>query len=151
MFLLLVFLLVVTPVVEIYLLVRVADAIRWGPTILLVVITGVVGAGLARRQGLATWRKVQADLAQGRMPASEIVDGLLILAAGLVLLTPGMITDCIGLCLLVPPIRRFVKRKAADYCRAHVTLIRHDVSVKDDFVDVDVGEVRDPDSRSTLP
>lgn len=152
MFFLLVLLLVATPLVEIFLLLRLAQAIHWGPTILLVGITGVAGAALARQQGLATWARVQDDLAQGRMPASEIVDGLLIFMAGLLLLTPGIITDAVGFCLLIPPLRRVIKRKTADYLRSRVVTIRHHGTVEDDFIDVEATEVHENGPpRSTLP
>ncbi len=153
MFLILVFLLVATPLVEIWLLIRVAHAINWGPTFLLVIGTGVVGATLARHQGLAAWMRIQSEMAEGKMPTSAMVDAVLIFAAGLVLLTPGIITDCIGLALLIPPIRAVFKRKAADYFRSRITTIHYDVSTEDDFIDVEAREVNDEkdESRSSLP
>ena len=151
MFLTLILLLVATPLVEIWLLIRLAHAIQWGPTFLLVIGTGVLGATLARHQGLAAWMRIQSELAQGKMPTSAMVDAVLILVAGLVLLTPGIITDCIGLCLLIPPIRAVFKRKAADYFRSRVTTIRYDAPGQDDFIDVQAREVNDDDSGRSAP
>ncbi len=142
MLLWLVLLFVVLPVVELALLLRMAEVIHWGPTLGLVILTGVVGAGLARRQWLRTWVRVQNDLAAGRVPASEIVDGVLIFVAGLVLITPGIITDVCGFALLIPPIRGFLKRKAAAYFRSRVTVMHRGMNVRanaeDQFVDVEV-------------
>jgi len=75
-------------------------------------VTGVVGAALARHQGLATLARLQTDLAQGRLPAEPIVEGALILVAAAVLLTPGVLTDAAGFLLLVPPFRRLMIRIA---------------------------------------
>ena len=84
----------------------------WGATIWLILMTGVIGGTLAHRQGFATIQKIQSDMAQGRMPAGALLDGLLILVAGLVLITPGIITDCIGFSLLIPPVRQLISRRA---------------------------------------
>ncbi len=138
----LILLFVSMPLIELWLLLRLAEAIELGPTILVVIMTGVVGASLARRQGLRTYMRVQSDLAAGRMPASEIVDGLLILVAGVVLITPGLMTDVFGFCLLVPPIRAVLKRKVAAYFRSRMVVIHqteHDVN--QGFVDVEATEV----------
>ena len=74
--------------------------------IVVVVGTGVLGATLARRQGLKAWTRIHQAMAAGRAPTREILDGALILAAGLLLITPGIITDVVGLSLLLPPLRR---------------------------------------------
>ena len=72
--------------------------------------TGIVGASLARQQGLSTLARVRADLNAGRLPADPIVDGVLILLAAAVLITPGLLTDLVGFLCLVPAFRRLVKR-----------------------------------------
>lgn len=103
------------PVIEIYLLIRVGEHIGAMRTVLLVIATGFAGAYLARLQGMQTMFKVRASLQQGIMPADELLDALLIFVAGIVLLTPGFMTDAAGLLLLIPETRnifkRFLKRK----------------------------------------
>ena len=87
----------------------------WGATLWLILMTGVIGGTLAHRQGFATIQKIQMDMGQGRMPAGALLDGLLILVAGLVLITPGMITDMIGFCLLIPSLRRLLTHRATKW------------------------------------
>ncbi|HBW16590.1 MAG TPA: exlusion protein FxsA [Desulfovibrio sp.] len=93
------------PFLELYLLVQVGTVIGAAPTILLVILTAVVGAWLARTQGLGVMARVQNDLARGIMPGQALIDGFCILLAGLLLLTPGFLTDVVGLLLLLPPFR----------------------------------------------
>jgi UPF0716 protein FxsA len=94
------------PIAELWLLIRIGGAIGLVPTLGLVVATGAAGAWLARREGLKSWLAVQRELASGGIPGEEIGHGVLILIAGIVLLTPGVITDALGLALLVRPVRR---------------------------------------------
>lgn len=98
------------PVVELYLLIRIGAAVGALNTILLVVITGAAGAYLARVQGLQTMTRVRQRLHQGEMPAEDMLDAVLIFVAGIVLLTPGLLTDAAGLLLLFPPSRREAKK-----------------------------------------
>jgi UPF0716 protein FxsA len=101
-----IFLLVlIIPFVEMYLLITVGGLIGALPTILLVVFTAVVGAWLLKQQGLATWQRLQTSLAQGQIPAKEMVEGPIILVGGALLLTPGFITDMLGFACLLPQIR----------------------------------------------
>ena len=96
----------VVPFVEIYLLVEIGARIGAPWTILLVVMTAIVGAWLVRVQGLATWRRFQASLARNELPATALVEGLCLLIAGALLLTPGFFTDAAGFACLIPPLRR---------------------------------------------
>jgi len=98
------------PGVELYLLIKVGSVIGALNTILLVILTGASGAYLARLQGLQTMFRVRARLHQGEMPAEDLLDALIILAAGIVLLTPGFLTDIAGLLLLLPVTRRKFKK-----------------------------------------
>ena len=95
------------PLVEIYVLLEVGGVIGALPTIGLVVLTAVIGAGLIRAQGLATLRRVQQQLEQGELPALGIIEAALLLVAGALLLTPGFVTDTVGFLILVPPLRRW--------------------------------------------
>ncbi len=94
------------PLVELALLIRIGAVIGLGPTLAIVVITGVSGAWLARREGLRSWLAVQREMASGRVPGQELVHGLLIFLASALLVTPGVITDAIGFTLLLRPVRR---------------------------------------------
>lgn len=97
------------PVAEIYVLVSVGGVIGVFPTIALVLLTAMAGAYLARLQGLAVLLRIRENMAQGFMPAEELLDGLLVFLAGMVLLTPGFLTDICGLLLLLPTTRNMFK------------------------------------------
>ena len=107
-FLILLLLLVTAPLVELYVLIAVGREIGAGPTIGLAILTAVIGAWLLRWQGLSTLNRVQQSLQAGELPAVELVEGVILLLTGVMLLTPGFITDVIGFLLLVPLIRRFL-------------------------------------------
>ncbi len=113
MFLRLFLLFTLVPLVELFLLIEIGRLIGPLPTVALVVTTGALGAWLARSQGLATLRRVQSEWSAGRMPAEALLEGLLILIAGAVLLTPGLLTDLFGFFLLVPAGRRWARRGLA--------------------------------------
>lgn len=98
------------PVAEIYLLIKVGAVAGALNTVLLVVLTGFTGAYLARLQGMQTLLRVRASLQQGLMPTDDLIDALLIFIAGIVLLTPGFITDAAGLLILYPHTRRIFKQ-----------------------------------------
>lgn len=104
----LVFLLV--PLAEIYVLIKVGSVIGAGATILFVVLTAVLGAALVRLEGLSTLQRAQLALQRGEVPAMELVEGMILLVAGALLLTPGFVTDAVGFLCLVPPLRRHVIR-----------------------------------------
>ena len=105
------------PLVELWLLFRIAQETSFLFTLALVLTTGIVGASLARWQGWRTMARIQGELNANRMPADAMVDGLLILVAGLLLVTPGVMTDAVGFALLVPPLRTLVKRAAKAWFR----------------------------------
>ena len=93
------------PLIEIYFLIQVGEVIGAWPTVLLVVITAVLGVWLLRWQGLSTLTRVQTSLQHGELPAQAMLEGMLLLVAGALLLTPGFVTDAIGFMILVPPLR----------------------------------------------
>ena len=99
------------PLLELWLILKLGAVMGWGVTLWLILMTGVIGGTLAHRQGFATIQKIQQELSLGRMPAGTLFEGLLILVAGLVLITPGMLTDSIGFCLLIPPVRKLICRR----------------------------------------
>ncbi len=107
------------PIVEIYLIVEVARYAGIFNTVALLILVSVAGAWMVRREGLGILRRAQDELAVGRAPGRQVVDGLLVLVAGALMLTPGFATDALGLALLFPPsriavreilIRRFARR-----------------------------------------
>ncbi len=106
----LLFLFIVVPAVELGLLIQLGIRIVTLPTLGLIAVTGVVGAFLARRQGLSVLRQMQAEMAAGRLPGGSIVDGVIILLAGALLITPGILTDIVGFTCLVPQARRIFKK-----------------------------------------
>ena len=110
MFYVLAFLFIVLPLSEIAVLIKVGSWAGLGNTILIIIGTGILGATLARAQGLKILFDIQNDLNQGAMPTDKLMDGFLILLAGIVLLTPGFITDVAGFFVLWPPGRRLVKQ-----------------------------------------
>jgi len=114
----LILLFTLVPIAELALLIKVGQYIGVGYTLGIVVFTGVVGAYLAKMQGLFTLRRIQDDINQGRMPKDTLFDGVLILCSGILLLTPGFITDLIGFMGLIPFTRnlfkRWLKRKIED-------------------------------------
>jgi UPF0716 protein FxsA len=120
MFLRLFVLFTVMPVVELAILIRLGTAIGVFPTIAIVVLTGIAGAYLARTQGFSVLAKIRARMAEGAFPAEELLDGLLVLAAGIVLITPGILTDISGFLLLVPRTRRVAKEFLSRYIRTHI-------------------------------
>src|SRR5690606_8721638 len=96
----------VPPILEMWLLIEVGSAIGTLPTIGMVLLTAVVGAALLRQQGFHTLTRAQQRLNSGEVPATEILEGLFLAVGGALLLTPGFLTDAIGFCCLLPPIRR---------------------------------------------
>ena len=93
------------PATELYLLISIGSSIGVNRTIAIILITGALGAYLARREGFRVWIQVQQKLQTGTMPGDELIEALLILVAGAMLLTPGFLTDAAGFGLLIPPIR----------------------------------------------
>jgi UPF0716 protein FxsA len=99
---------IIIPIIEISVLMQVGELLGMWPTIGIVILTAWLGAKYVRQQGLATMQSVQAKMAQGEMPSSEIVTGLMLLVAGVLLVTPGFVTDIFGLLLLLPSVRQVI-------------------------------------------
>lgn len=117
--LLLLFILV--PLVELILLMYLADRTHWWVAVSLVVVTGFTGTLLARSQGVKTYRRIHESMSQGQIPTDALIDAAMILVAGALLLTPGMLTDALGLSLLVPPCRRWYRRRLVRWFRSRFT------------------------------
>ena len=109
--LLLVALFIAVPIAELYVIVAVVgDAIGLLPTLLLLVVDSILGSLLLRSQGRAVWRRFREATAAGRVPHAEVLDGMLVVFGGALLLTPGFLTDIVGLLLLIPPTRTIARR-----------------------------------------
>jgi UPF0716 protein FxsA len=106
----LILLFIVVPIAEIYVIIQVGQAIGPWWTIALLIADSILGSMLMRSQGRAAWRRFNAAIAEGRPPAREVLDGVLVIFGGAFLLTPGFITDVFGLIFLLPPTRALARR-----------------------------------------
>jgi UPF0716 protein FxsA len=122
MFVRLLLIFTIVPLVELYILISLGRVIGVGATVVIVIATGALGAFLTRIEGLRVLRRLQDELAQGRVPTERLLDGLLILIAGAVLLTPGLLTDLLGFFLLAPPGRKVVRRALSAAVRRRFSL-----------------------------
>ena len=118
-------LLLLVPVAEIVVFVQVGSRIGAGMTVLLVVVSAVVGVWLVRRQGLATATRVQAMVARGESPALGMLEGLALLAAGVLLIIPGFLTDIAAFVLLIPPLRRGIIQLYLRHIRVEGGVVHH--------------------------
>src|SRR5437764_8400517 len=106
----LIFVFILVPIAELYVILKVGDWIGWLPTLVVLAADSILGSVLMRSQGRRVWRRFQAAMQAGRMPHREVLDGVLIIFGGAFLITPGFLTDIIGLFLLLPPTRAVVRR-----------------------------------------
>jgi UPF0716 protein FxsA len=106
----LILLFIAVPIVELYVILQVGEAIGVLPTIALLVADSLLGSILMRSQGRLVWRRFNEAVAAGRPPAREVLDGVLVIFGGAFLLTPGFVTDVFGLIFLLPPTRAMVRR-----------------------------------------
>ena len=158
----------VMPVVELYVIIQVAQAVGTLETIALMIMVGAVGAWLCKREGLGVLRRLNEQLARGSLPTGELVDGFLILLAGALMLTPGFVTDVLGLGLLLPPtrtgvrallLRRFRRRieSSADGGGVSFRFVRFGAGATatsrfgSDFIDADSDEVPVPSHPRSWP
>ena len=119
----------IIPVLEIYLLIQIGTIFGALTSITMVIVTGFLGAYLARIQGLQTLFRIQESLREGQMPSSELLDALLIGIAGLVLLTPGFLTDAFGFLLLIPNTRTAIKQWLHRQIEVRYTSTRPDETI----------------------
>jgi len=96
------------PAMELYLLITIGSYVGALPTVMIIAVTGFAGAWLAKREGIAVLQQLADELARGVPPASRLAEGALVIAGGLLLITPGVLTDLTGFLLILPPSRRFV-------------------------------------------
>ena len=100
----------IIPIIEIFFLIKVGETIGAWPTIFLVVLTAVIGAGLLRQQGISTLARFQQNMGQGKLPAQEMIEGILLAVGGALLMTPGFVTDTLGFLCLLPFSRQFIAK-----------------------------------------
>src|SRR3954451_8355522 len=101
---------IVVPIAELYVILKVGDAIGWLPTLAILVIDSLLGTWLLRSQGRAVWQRFQSTMQAGRIPHREVFDGVLVIFGAAFLITPGFITDIVGVLLLLPPTRSVFRR-----------------------------------------
>ncbi len=114
--------LLIVPILEVWVMSRVASAIGWPVTLVAIVVMSIIGAILVRRQGIGAWNRIQQSLGAGKSPTKELVDGGLIIFGATLLLTPGFLTDAVGFAMLIPatraPVRAAIMRRAATRAKA---------------------------------
>ena len=151
MFARLLLLFIVVPAVELVLLIKIGGRIGLLPTLGLILVTGFLGAFLTKLQGVRALDNFRRAFAEGRLPREEVLDGVMILLAGAVLLTPGFLTDAAGFALLIPSIRRPIGRRLAGWIKANVKVVTYSqtswsrtrVDDNDDAIDAEAEEVID--------
>lgn len=135
------------PLIEIAVFIQVGDWIGLWPTLALILLTAVVGSWQVRRQGMATLARARQQMDRGEIPAAELFDGLCLLAAGALLLTPGFVTDLAGTSLFLAPVRNWLRRQFARHLEARVKAGGAGVEARV-FVDgAEVSPGADPRSR----
>jgi UPF0716 protein FxsA len=141
----------IVPLVDLGLLLWIGQQTNWLVALALAFLPGLLGAYLVRWQGLRTWQRLQVQLASGQMPAAEILDGVMILVAGTLLITPGLLTDFTGLILLIPIVRSLVRRVLYRRFQVHVVTHGFASGVRpmsgDGVVDVEHWHAGDPVDR----
>jgi UPF0716 protein FxsA len=115
---------IAVPIVELYVILQVGQAIGALPTIAILIADSILGSMLMRSQGRAAWRRFNEALAAGRPPAREVLDGVMVIFGGAFLLTPGFVTDVLGLLLLLPPTRALIRRIAVRALTRRVIAVR---------------------------
>lgn len=139
MFSRLLFLFIFIPIAELYLLIMLGARIGFLPTIGLIVLTGILGASLARQQGLSTLAKIQNELRNGRPPTDKLIEGAMIVVGGIVLITPGILTDLFGFALMVPKFRKSIAENLKKSFGSNFSTIRpqsREKNSRDDVIDV---------------
>jgi len=142
---------IVLPLLELYILLRIGEAVGFLPTVGLVIFTGVLGAWLAQHEGLRTAGAIREELDAGHIPTDRLMDAALILAAGILLLTPGILTDITGFLLLAPPVRAPIRRWIKEALRKRFVVMAPPgepaVTHDPDVIDVEWTATEDEDPR----
>lgn len=156
------FMLLIVPVVEIGAFIAIGGKIGIAPTLLMILVTAVIGSLLLRIQGLSLLNKIQTEIANGKMPGRELGDGAMIVVAGILLLTPGFVTDTIGFLLFVPFVRGVIWRFVASritvsvpgggtFTNKHYEDPREDMTGDGPVIDLDEDEYETGESNPNSP
>jgi UPF0716 protein FxsA len=121
--LLLILLFIVVPIAELYVIIQVGELIGLWPTLALLLLDAVLGSLLLKHQGRSAWRRFNAALAERRFPGREVVDGVLIVVGGTLLVSPGFISDIVGIFLLLPPTRAIARRILRRFTIGRITVM----------------------------
>lgn len=116
---------IVVPLLEIYVLIQVGQVIGPWWTILLLVLDSILGGWLIRREGVRAWRALRAAVEQGKLPARELADGVLVVLGGALMLSPGFVTDGLGILLILPVTRPVFRRLLTSYAASRVVVRTH--------------------------
>ena len=122
----LVLLFLLVPLAELYVIIQVGQAFGALNTIALLIIISAVGAWLVKREGMSVWRRFQRQVESGAVPGKEIADAVMILFAGALLLSPGFLSDLLGIALLLPPVRAVVRAVVMKQAARRAGIIRFD-------------------------
>lgn len=133
---------IVLPIVELYTIIQMSGAIGFFNTLGLMVLVAVIGSWLVRREGFRVWKRFNDAVASGQVPAREIVDGVLILGAGALLLTPGFFSDIFGLLMLFPPTRIMFRTYLLHRSKRGTIIFRTQRSPFGDYIDTEGTDVR---------
>ena len=139
----------ILPALELFLLFRVSDYLGSAETVLLIIVTGILGSHMARQEGGAVLKKLITELQSGRSPAKEITEGVMILSGGLLLVTPGVVTDFIGFSLIIPITRKFLATPILDFALSRMSFGANG-GVRKNFKDgfIDIGPMKTPSSNN---
>lgn len=113
----------VVPLIELYLIIQVSSGFGLLPTIAMLILVSIVGAWLVRREGTNVIKRVQDQISSGKMPTNELIDGAMIVGGGALMLTPGFLTDIIGISLLLPPVRAILRPFVAKAVKSRVQIV----------------------------
>lgn len=140
---------IVVPIIELAIIIEVGQVVGVGWTLVALIAMSLIGAALVKREGLRAWRRVRRAMSEARMPAEEVVDGALVLLGGALMLTPGFMTDGVGLLLVLPLSRELVNRAIRGRVRRSFGLApprrrepRGETPPGEDVVDVEVVDIQ---------
>ena len=119
------FIFVLVPLIELYILLEVGAVIGAGVTFLIIIATAFIGTRLVKQQGTSTWQSIQQQMQQGQLPAERLFDGICILVSGVLLITPGFLTDIVGMLLLTPPFRSAMYQQVGRHIKVKAASAQH--------------------------
>lgn len=133
---------VIVPIVELYTIIRMSSYIGFLNTLGVMFVVAILGSWLVKREGMRVWRRFNESVAAGKVPTRDIVDGVLILGAGALLLTPGFFSDVFGLLMLFPPSRAMFRRVLIKRSRRNIIVVKRPSATRGEVIDTDATDVR---------